>query len=124
MVDDRGRTLCAFKLLQFSEDDLKLFLDGPPSETSWWTVVSKPPSAKSMEAARAESAAAGRGGYVVNRHARIAPVTRQPGDVDRLDIPGLSLRWDKVTTVLDGLAEEFSGPTLTLTVVQFRRRVT
>lgn len=49
-----------------------------------------------------------------------AHVDKREHQPDRFDVPGLSVRWEKLAPVLDALADTLPGPSQTLTVCELR----
>ncbi len=132
LVDDRQRTVCVFKWVEFTVEQWReAFPDGAPPEPHWM-VAPKPPSQRSLDRAKAESERTGRPMQQFledhkpqyarqNRHNYKAADGKVRRSNEALDVPGLSLRWDKVTAVLDKLTEALPGQDfITLTVAQFR----
>lgn len=108
LTDHRGRTLCAFV---WTED----------TEEPRWKIDGKPQGRKGQRRSTARMAEHGVDFPIP--HAGDRPDIWRDDHPVRLEVPGLTLRWDTVTAVLDVLAEQFGGADLTLTVDQFRRCV-
>lgn len=63
-------------------------------------------------------------GVSLPKHPRKVPVVFGNGGPVRLELPGLTLRWDRLTPILDKLAEHMTdSDTMSLTVSELRRFV-
>lgn len=127
LVNGLGRTVCVFAWDGGGEGRNDIVIPGafppapPQSVPPQWRVTNKPESRKSQR--RSDSQLAEQGFDIPPGGLR--PDMWQGGRPVRLEVPGLTLRWEKVVAVLDRLAEQFAGQDdLTLTVDQFRRCVT
>jgi hypothetical protein len=118
LVDHRGRTLCKVRWTELLDGDAR------------W-LVQQQLSSEVMERARQRHRqgltgdANWQAALARESEGRVAPspVTgiEEDGRVrTRLDVPGLSVRWEKVTAALDWLADHFPGPTRELTVDELR----
>ncbi len=92
VVDDQGRTVCRFRKTSYFDASMQ------PQETQPWDAESKPMSGKWLMADPAASAPSHKG-----RLAKI-PVRRNDDGRRYLELPGLTLKWEKVTPVLDRIA--------------------
>lgn len=125
LVDDRGRTLCVLAWDAGGEITDNVVIPGKePSPPAFiepqWRVRWKPQSAKSRR--HSEGQLAEDNISMIPGHA----ITKLPTVLHEgrryLAVPGLYVRWEKVTAALDALAANTSGQeSLTLTVDQFRR---
>lgn len=124
IVDDRGHTVCIFGRLPAIEAGRMTVVDKEieyPAMPERWMTMPKPFNRRRELRNEAELT---EHNIWVNRHPVARPVRfNESAEPTRLELPGLTLRWHKVTAILDRLAENFEGDTLTLTVDQFRECV-
>jgi hypothetical protein len=99
LVDHRGRTVLSFVK--------RAYCDGGVWTSDDWDVTVKPRSRKMLMHSRTQPTQTG------DRYLKKLPDGRL-----ELELPGLTLRWEKVTPVLDKLVEH--GVTTPLTIDQLR----
>ena len=121
LIDHRGRTLCKFRWTELLDGDARWLAQQQLSSE----VMGK---ARERHGQGVTSDANWQAALARESEGRVAPspITgiEEDGRVrSRLDVPGLSVRWEKVTAALDVLAEHFAGPTMELTVDELRRCV-
>lgn len=129
LVDDRGRTVCVFRQTPahgraVTPDEARGGVSALPAMAGrggpYWTVVDKPLSRKLKRHIQPQLDTEGHASIPKLGGPKNDPVTYEAGLPVRLDVPGLSLRWERVVDILDSLAADGKE---TLTVTQFRRRV-
>lgn len=110
VVDERGRTITVFGRLSADEATQVINKDGQlvdvPAMEEHWMTMPKPRSRASQQHVDAELAAnsiwvARRG--TGHRHPVRFDQAETPNPV-RVELPGLTLRWEKVTAILDRLS--------------------
>ena len=126
LVDEGGRTLCVFTWQPPQGDRPEdVIIPGVPREMmpatpGRWMAQQKPPSKKANRHISAELNV----GVSAPKHPTPVPVVFGNGAPVRLELPGLTLRWDRLTPILDKLAEHMTGgDTVSLTVSELRRCV-
>jgi hypothetical protein len=108
VVDAEGRTVCVFDRMAASEAT-QIEIGGKvveqPAMEERWMATHKPYSRKSQGYIDAEAAA--HGIWMERRKLQTTHPVRFDSDSNplRLELPGLTLRWEKVTRALDKLAE-------------------
>jgi hypothetical protein len=118
LVDHRGRTVCKIRWTELLDGDARWLAQQQLSSEVMGTAREKHRDGLTGDANWKAALARESEGRMAP-----SPVTgiEEGGRVrSRLDVPGLSVRWEKVAAALDVLAEKFPGPSLTLTVDQFR----
>lgn len=128
IVDHRGRTVCQFNKRVLAATD-EIWIDGKryPAEPAgtdpcWFVDSSKPPSRASDK--RGQAALARDGADVMHHGGKSRLRSVEDSGRRVLELPGLTLRWEKVTPVLDRLtAQSAEHDTLTLTIDQLRECV-
>jgi hypothetical protein len=118
LIDDRGRTVCVFEW--FARLEMTLPDGSTDVSEAHWMAISKPTNRKRERHIMAEIEA---DTFSIPRRSNSPPhsVQFQENRPTRLVVPGLILRWEKVTAVLDKLAAQFAEhDTLTLTINQLR----
>lgn len=129
LVDERGRKVCAFRQTPahghaVTPDEARGGVSYTPAMAGrggpYWTVVDNPLSRKLKRHIQPQLDVEGHALIPRLGGPRNDPVTYEAGLPVLLDVPGLSLRWEKVVDVLNSLAAEDD---MVITVKEFRRRV-
>jgi hypothetical protein len=116
LVDQRGVPLCSFTF----DAELDWCVDPPFRRKIMNYALEKAAQVDSPRPKSAELA------FVFDyiSHLPPSPASTNERGERRLDLPGLSLRWQKVRRVLDGIGDDGYGrEQVTVTISEFRRRI-
>jgi hypothetical protein len=130
LVDHQGRPLCVLEWDVGGEfrDDVRVLGEESTEPAArmihpHWRVRPKPQSRKSKQHSDSQ---------LREHNISMTPAGHSPklparyldGHIAYLDLPGLTVRWEKVEAVLETVAEDFPGHrAITLTLKEFRRRL-
>ncbi|MCV7005666.1 hypothetical protein [Mycobacterium gordonae] len=119
LVDDIGKTVCAFVKFVVDEQWGDEWLSEPfpgriDNSMAAWRIEGKPLSRRARQ--RSDAILASGGTDIYSPRPPVRAIPTDDGYRWVLELPGLTLRWERVMPVLESLAER----TDTLTVTQLR----